>query len=177
MRQVSTSAHVGCRRLKPPFKAKVTVWHAARVDMPITVTAHAITETEFNMLEKWMPPDMDAACTGEMVERATPTELKGSVQLQHTFSLVRAPRALNARGGWLHPRSTWLLARTNAVDWGLSLHTADHVCTALCAFERWQPRYGSQCVRSAFAGGKRERSAEHGRAEPDDPSGASHARR
>jgi hypothetical protein len=79
-----------CRRLKPPFKVRVTLWHSCKVDMEATVTAHAITETEFNMLEKWMPPELDAARTGEMVERATPTELKGSTKLSHVFSLVRS---------------------------------------------------------------------------------------
>ena len=67
----------------------MTLWHSAPVDMETVVTAHAVTEIEFNMLEKWMPPDLDAASTGEMVERATPTELKGSTRLGHTFSLVR----------------------------------------------------------------------------------------
>ena len=81
------------RRLKPSFKVRVTVWHSSRVHLRTAVAAHAITEAEFNTLEKWMPPDLDAAATGEMVERATPTELKGSTRLEHTFTLVRAASA------------------------------------------------------------------------------------
>ena len=73
----------------------MTVWHADAVELHTTVTAHAITESEFNALENWMPPDLDAACTGQMVERATPTELKGCTTLEHSFSLVRS-RALRA---------------------------------------------------------------------------------
>jgi hypothetical protein len=90
--QTYTAGRARCRRLKPAFKARVTVWHSDPVELHATVSAHAITEMEFNVLEKWMPPDLDAACTGEMVERATPTELKGSTKLEHTFSLVRPPR-------------------------------------------------------------------------------------
>jgi hypothetical protein len=77
-----------CRRLKPAFKVRLTLWHSDVVEMHAVVTAHAITEAEFNALENWMPPDVDAARTGQMVERATPTELKGCTALEHTFVLV-----------------------------------------------------------------------------------------
>lgn len=80
-----------CRRLKPPFKVRVRLWHKAPVCLPVAVTAHAIVQDEYSNLENWIPPAIDAAVTKEMVERSTPTELKGTTSLTYQFDAPVRP--------------------------------------------------------------------------------------
>ena len=43
-----------CRRLKPPFKVKVALWHSTAVELDVNVAAHAITEAEYLALEQYV---------------------------------------------------------------------------------------------------------------------------
>lgn len=85
-----------CRRLKPPFKVRVSMKITSSMHCPIVLCAHAISQTEFERIETWRPPEMAAKLTHQMVERPTPTELKGNLSLEWRFEGVRCRPAFSA---------------------------------------------------------------------------------
>lgn len=78
--------------MKPPFQVRVSASYSSGMTCAVTVTAHAICHSEFERIDSWIPPEIDALRNYEMVDRSNPTDLKGNRALEWRFEGVRHAR-------------------------------------------------------------------------------------